>query len=242
LWDLALTQALSSTSIRQPTPKHTVPLKVIAVGDSLIYGFGDVEGGGWVERLRRQWMQSGPILYNLGVRGDTVRQVAQRLEDEFRHRGELRHQVPDRIILSVGVNDSARLGRRDGRTMTPFPEFQARLADLLDRTKRLCPVAFVGMVPVNEAKMPFLDTFFFNHDDQHLFNEATRLACQERQIPFLDLFDQWQQRGKAWCQQQMSDDGLHPHSQGYQMILTDVLNWKPLQISHSSVLQFDRAL
>ncbi|MGF1603415.1 MAG: GDSL-type esterase/lipase family protein [Thermosynechococcaceae cyanobacterium] len=225
-----MTQALSRTDIQRPTPKYATPLKAIALGDSLIYGFGDVEGGGWVDRLRRQWMQDGPILYNLGVRGDTVRNVSQRLESEFRHRGELRHQVPDHIILSVGVNDSARLGRPDGRNMTPFPEFQARLADLLDRANQLCPVTFVGMVPVNEAKMPFLDTFFFNHDDQHLFNEATRLACQERQIPFLDLFDLWQQRGEAWCQQQMGDDGLHPNTHGYQTLLTDVLNWHPLQV------------
>ncbi|MGB7417227.1 MAG: GDSL-type esterase/lipase family protein, partial [Thermosynechococcaceae cyanobacterium] len=150
-----MTQALSQASVRQPTLKHAAPLKVIALGDSLIYGFGDPVGGGWVDRLRRQWMQAeGPILYNLGVRGDTVRHVAQRLESEFRHRGELRHQVPDRIILSVGVNDSARLGRPDGRNMTPFPEFQTRLADLLDRASQLCPVSFVGMVPVDEAKMP----------------------------------------------------------------------------------------
>lgn len=202
---------------------------MIALGDSLIYGFGDPEGGGWVDRLRRQWMQDGPILYNLGVRGDTVRHVAQRLENEFRHRGELRHQVPDQIILSVGVNDSARLGRQDGRNMTPFPEFQARLADLLDQASQLCPVIFVGMVPVNESKMPFLDAFFFNHEDQHLYNEATRLACQEREIPFLDLFDIWRQRGEVWCHHQLSPDGLHPSTQGYQSLLTDALNWQPLK-------------
>ncbi|MGB7415516.1 MAG: GDSL-type esterase/lipase family protein, partial [Thermosynechococcaceae cyanobacterium] len=112
--------------------------------------------------------------------------------------------------------------------MTPFPEFQTRLADLLDRASQLCPVSFVGMVPVDEAKMPCLDAFFFNHDDQHLFNEATRLACQERQVPFLDLFDLWQQRGQAWCQQQMGNDGLHPNTHGYQTLLTDVLDWQPL--------------
>ncbi|PZD75270.1 hypothetical protein C1752_00175 [Acaryochloris thomasi RCC1774] len=226
-----MTQALSRTGVRQPTLKHTVPMKVIALGDSLIYGFGDPEGGGWVDRLRRQWMQSeGPILYNLGVRGDTVRHISQRLENEFRHRGELRHQVPDQIILSVGVNDSARLGRPDGRNMTPFPEFQTRMADLLDRASQLCPVTFVGMVPVDGTKMPFLDAFFFNNEDQHLYNEATRLACQERQIPFLDLFDAWRQRGEAWCQSQMSKDGLHPNSQGYQMLLADILDWQALQI------------
>ena len=61
----------------------THPKKVIAIGDSLIYGYGDGEGGGWVDRLRLCWMnpeQPGPIFYNLGVRGDGVAQVARRLE------------------------------------------------------------------------------------------------------------------------------------------------------------------
>ncbi|WP_299406075.1 GDSL-type esterase/lipase family protein [Acaryochloris sp. IP29b_bin.148] len=226
-----------SPRLKQPVPKFPVPLKFVALGDSLVYGYGDPEGGGWVDRLRRQWMHpdhAGPILYNLGVRGDTVKHVARRLESEFRYRGELRHQVPDRIILSVGVNDSARLGRPDGRCFTPFSDFQVQLAELLDRAVQLCPVLFVGMVPVNEAAMPFLEAFYYNHADQHLYNEATRLACHERQIPYLDIFDLWQHRGENWCQQQLSSDGLHPNSQGYQSLLADIYHWHPIQSAQSA--------
>ncbi|MER3478464.1 MAG: G-D-S-L family lipolytic protein, partial [Leptolyngbya sp. ERB_1_2] len=32
------------------------PLRILALGDSIVYGFGDPVGGGWVERLRRRWM------------------------------------------------------------------------------------------------------------------------------------------------------------------------------------------
>ncbi len=218
--------------VKQPVPKYPVPVKVVALGDSLVYGYGDFEGGGWVERLRRQWMQpegNGPILYNLGVRGDTVKQVSQRLEQEFRLRGELRHQVPDGIILAVGVNDSARLGHANGRQMTPFPEYQAELVSLLTQAQRLGPVWFIGMVPVDEDRMPFLDTFFYSHADQHLYSDFARLACQERQIPYLDIFHLWQQRGPHWCRQQLGPDGLHPNSQGYQSLLADILSWHPLR-------------
>lgn len=174
-------------SIRQT---HQQPLKIVVLGDSLIYGFGDPEGGGWVERLRRQWMSPdspGHVLYNLGVRGDGVKQVQARLEHEFRHRGELKNRVPDAMILSIGVNDSARLGRPDGRNFTEFESFQTELVHLLDQAKQLCPVLFVGMVPVDEAKMPFLNCFYFNHADQYRYKEATRLACHKRQIPYLDI-------------------------------------------------------
>ena len=211
-------------------PKSALqPLKIVALGDSLIYGFGDPVGGGWVECLRRRWMEPGSpghALYNLGVRGDGVTQVAQRLEQEFRHRGELKNRMPDLMILSVGVNDSARLARSDGRNYTDFEQFQGLIGDLLDRAQGLCPVLFVGMVPVDATKMPFLDCFYYSHTDQYRYKEATRLACQQRQIPYLDVFAQWMQRGEDWCAAQLSADGLHPNVSGYQSLLTDVLEWR----------------
>ncbi len=106
----------------------THPLKIVALGDSLVYGYGDPVGGGWAERLRRLWMESaGHTLYNLGIRGDRVVQVSERLEQEFRLRGEIRNRLPDLILLSVGVNDTARLGRPDGRTYTDHDLFQTQI-------------------------------------------------------------------------------------------------------------------
>ena len=219
----------ASASLVQPIAQ---PLRIVALGDSMIYGFGDPEGGGWVERLRRHWMSpdsAGHVLYNLGVRGDGVRQVAQRLEQEFRYRGELRHRVPDVILLSVGVNDSARLGHRNGRNSTRFEDFQHELADLLDRAQRLCPVFFVGMTPVDEAQMPFANCLYYSHADQRSYNEATRLACLERQIPYLDVLDQWLDRGDAWWRSRLLGDGLHPNSEGYAALLQDFLSWEAVR-------------
>ena len=209
------------------------PLRVLALGDSLVYGFGDPERGGWVEQLRRRWMSpesGGHVLYNLGIRGDRTQQVAQRLEVEFHHRGELRNRVPDLMILSVGTNDSPRLGRPSGRNYTDFDEFKAGIDALLDRAGQLCPILFVGMVPVNEVKMPFWDCFYYTHADQYRYKEATRQACQERQIPYLDLFDRWMERGEAWRLQRMTADGLHPNTSGYQALLEDVLGWEALSV------------
>ncbi|HEY9639607.1 MAG TPA: GDSL-type esterase/lipase family protein [Coleofasciculaceae cyanobacterium] len=223
-------QRLSSESVGIGSASLTLqPLRIVALGDSLVYGFGDPEGGGWVERLRRRWMSSeasGHVLYNLGVRGDGVRQVAQRLEHEFRHRGELRHKVPDAIVLSVGVNDSARLGHAKGRNFTNFENFQQDLAVLLDQAQQLCSVFFVGMTPVDESRMPFANSLYYSHPDQHQYKEATRLACLERQIPYLDIWEQWLARGEQGWRSLISADGLHPNSAGYKALLQDFLNWE----------------
>ena len=205
-------------------------LKVTAFGDSLIYGYGDPVNGGWVEQLRRQWMATEPshVLYNLGVRGDTTAQVNQRLEQEFLLRGELRNKRPDLMILSVGVNDSPRVGKRSGRNMTDCDRFTLEIVNLLDKAQSLCPVIFVGMVPVDESKMPFLDCLHFNHEDQFRYKEFTKLACQMRDIPYLDVFDLWQERGQTWINQHLCKDGLHPNTEGYNALFQDFLHWQSL--------------
>ena len=224
------------------------------MGDSLIYGFGDFVGGGWVERLRREWMSpqgAGHVLYNLGVRGDKpngqgvspdrrkttgeatasraslrTQQVTVRLEQEFNCRGELRNRVPDLIVLSVGVNDSARLGKPTGKLYSDLDSFRQQIAHLLDVGQNLCPILFIGMTPVNEAKMPFMDCLYYNHLDRYRYKEATLQACQQRNIPYLDIFDLWLSRGVDWINTQLGDDGLYPNVTGYQTLFADIMAWK----------------
>jgi len=209
----------------------THPKKVIAMGDSLVYGYGDSEGGGWVERLRLKWMDPetpGPILYNLGVRGDAVTQVAKRLESEFCDRGELRHRTPDVLVLSFGVNDSARAGRANGRPVTDIIRFEQAVEQLLQKARALCPVYFVGMVPVNEAAMPFANILHFSQDEQRRYRDITRRLCEAQAVPYLDLFDEWQQQGNEWVCDRLCADGIHPNILGYRTILESVKNWTPL--------------
>ncbi len=216
--------------------KVKIPPKVIVLGDSIVYGYGDLTGGGWVERLKRQWMVDGPVLYNLGVRGDRTKDVFVRLEQEYSVRGELRNQYPDLIIFSIGVNDTARLGKPNGKTFTSQEDFQQHIEKLLELGSRLCQVVFVGMIPVDESRMPFLSSLYYSQAVQYRYKEITREACLARDIPYLDLFEAWQERGQDWMSLHLGEDGLHPNSIGYQKILEEVGNWEPIrQIASQSL-------
>jgi lysophospholipase L1-like esterase len=48
------------TLSRLPTKdkKEIMTYKIVALGDSLVYGYGDPVGGGSAKRLRRLWMES----------------------------------------------------------------------------------------------------------------------------------------------------------------------------------------
>lgn len=220
--------AVRSPAIADPHPEQ----RIVVIGDSVVYGYGDPEGGGWVERLRRRWLQPeapGHAIYNLGVRGDGVERVSQRLAHEFKTRGEFRNRVPDLLILSVGVNDSARVGKPSGRLLTPPDAFGAKIADLLDEAQSLCPVMFVGMIPVLAEQMPFAEVLYYSHADQCRYKEMTLAACRQRQIPYLDVFDRWLGRGDAWWRSRLASDGLHPNVAGYRALLEDIVDWPAFQ-------------
>ncbi len=129
----------------------------------------------------------------------------------------------------MGTNDSPRLRKPDGKLFTDLVEFKQQLATLLDLATSLAPVFFVGMTPVDESKMPFYKCFYYNHFDQYRYKEATLQACQERQIPYLDLFDLWLSRGETWLRSQYSEDGLHPNVQGYENLFQDIATWEAIR-------------
>lgn len=225
---------ISPVPLRSQSTVIAHPRKLIALGDSLIYGYGDPEGGGWVERLRRYWMfaenpnDPGVIVYNLGVRGDGVQQVAQRLKTEFSCRGELRNRLPDGILLGVGLNDSARVSRPNGRAMVDLDVFEQEMHRLLEQAKQFCPVWVVGMPPVNERKMPYAGCLYYSHRDQYRYKEATRQICRQLHVPYLDIFDHWLSQGDDWWQSRLCEDGIHPNVEGYRSLFDTVMMWKPL--------------
>ena len=229
-----MTATLPQTQSRSQVQRSAVlthPKKVIAIGDSLVYGYGDREGGGWVERMRLHWMcpdEPGPIWYNLGVRGDGAQQVAQRLQREFCDRGELRHKTPDVLVLSFGVNDSARAGRPDGRPVCDLSAFELTVDQLLQSAQSLCPVYFVGMVPVNEAAMPYANVLHFSRDAQRQYRDVTQRLCKQRGVPYLDVFEQWCAQDDGWVCDRLCADGIHPNALGYRTILHSVQTWQPL--------------
>ncbi|MDQ3850891.1 MAG: GDSL-type esterase/lipase family protein, partial [Actinomycetota bacterium] len=78
--------------------------RVLFVGDSFVAGVGDESGLGWVGRVVAASYAGGhPITaYNLGVRGETSHDVAQRWRAEARPR--VRPGTDCRVVFSLGSN------------------------------------------------------------------------------------------------------------------------------------------
>ncbi len=207
----------------------TAPKKLIALGDSGVYGWGDPLEGGWCERLRRHWMDlpDGPVLYNLGVRGDGLERLASRLPAEVGCRGELRRQRPQGILLGIGLNDTARVGRADGRPQLDPDGFLFGLQQLLPLARSLAPVFVIGLTPVVEAAMPYAEVLWYTLGAVQRYDALLQEACLDADVPFLPLLEplladpHWEQ----W----LCSDGLHLNSDGHRQVFARLRDWPVLQ-------------
>jgi lysophospholipase L1-like esterase len=205
-----------------------IPRKLVALGDSGVLGWGDPLEGGWCERLRRHWMDlpGGPVLYNLGVRGDGLERLAARLKAEVGCRGELRRQLPQGILLGVGLNDSARVGSANGRPQLDAEGFLFGLQQLLNQAKAIAPVHVIGLTPVDEHAMPYAEVLWYRMDDIRRYEGLLEEACLAADVPFLPLLDglladpDW----PRW----LASDGLHINSEGHRQVYQRVSSWPAL--------------
>ena len=204
------------------------PKQLVVIGDSGVLGWGDRLAGGWCERLRLSWMQlpEAPVVYPLGVRGDGLERVNARWRTEWACRGELRRKVPDAVLLSVGLNDTARVGSRDGRQQLTPEAFVFGLSQLLDEIRQSASVMVMGMTAVDEHVMPYAECLWYSNNDIEAMEAAAAEACRDIDVPFLSLHGDMlaEPDWLTW----MEPDGIHLNSDGHGWIERKISAWPAL--------------
>ena len=205
------------------------PKQLLVIGDSGVYGWGDREGGGWCERLRREWMQlpDAPVIYPLGIRGDGLERVAARWRGEWQCRGELRRQTPDGVLLAVGLNDTARVGRPDGRQQLTTEAYGFGMGQLLSEMKPLTQVLVIGLTPVDEHVMPFAGCLWYSNRQIATTEAALADQCREADVPFLSLHQEMQ--GEHDWLTWMEPDGIHLNADGHRWLDQRLDQWATLR-------------
>jgi len=203
--------------------------KLIIIGDSGVYGWGDLEGGGWCQRLKQKWLrlEKAPIIYSLGVRGDGLEKVAKRCKNEWESRGELRRKVPEGLLLSIGLNDTARIGREDGRPQLSEDAFKFGLNQLVNELKTEVDVMVLGLTPVNEASMPFAECLWYSNKSCSIYEKNIEGTCLELNIPFLSIHEKMIKLSSF--KELLSSDGIHLNTEGHKWIYDQISEWPTLK-------------
>ena len=176
-------------------------IRICFVGDSLVNGAGDEAALGWTGRLCARANAAGYSItyYNLGIRRDTSRDIADRWHQECARR--LPDHCDGRIVLSCGVNDTVVEGQA---TRVPKAESIDNIRRTI-RAMRAWPLGVVGPPPVSDDA----------HNDRIAsLSRAMRAFYRDRRP---DMYEPLV-ADSNYREQLARVDGAHPDSTGYQRI------------------------
>lgn len=202
-----------------------------AVGDSFVLGTGDGAFLGWPGRLAERARAEGHdvTLYNLGIRADTSRNIAQRWRIECAAR--LPTIDPSALVFSFGVNDAAE-DLATGAIRVPHDESVATARAILAEATAWTRTLWVGP-PFPDDTRPSErpapgPAYRMSAERVATLNQAYAALAGESGVPYLDLFSPLS-KSPAWRQALAKGDGAHPADDGYALIADLVGAWPAWQ-------------
>lgn len=208
-------------------------LRICFVGDSITHGTQDDTALGWPGRLVAKARRRGHDVshYNLGIRRDTSRDIAQRWKAECEAR--LPSTSPGAIVFSFGVNDMAcdkdtlfRVAPSDSHKIA-----QTIVAEAAGRW----PVLWISPVPIGRGGSGHNNCAAWLLEEDYQDNRLAQLVpnyaaiAAELKVPYLDLFTPLV-RSRRWrWALAAGGDGVHPSSRGYAQIAKLIERWSGWQ-------------
>jgi len=184
-------------------------------GDSITFGRGNNSERGWCGRLQKYFESKDyyNCLYNLGLCGDTTKNLLERFDVEAKARVKfIRDQDRQAIIFSIGINDSRLLGK-DKIPEIEIDKFEQNIQILIDKAKNYTKeILFIGLTPVDESITSDYEDTIFSNERIKQFNDKIKELCNKNNLPFFDMFQEFYKLNY----QELLDDGVHPNSRGYE--------------------------
>ncbi len=202
--------------------------RVFCFGDSITLGCNDSSGLGWPGRLGRKLMHGERCvaIYNLGINGDTSRDIAARWHAEAESRSRNARGL---MIFAFGFNDASRVD--GGGLQVDLSESLACARNMLFEAKSTGAILWIGPTPLDESVNPlrteYASWITYNLDIGR-YDVAYAELARELEIPYLQLFPRFVQDPR-YLRALTEGDKVHPGDDGYAMIAEQVASWAAWQ-------------
>lgn len=182
-------------------------MRICVWGASTVWGAGDKEYGGWVNRLRNYHYNEGNqslAFYNMGISADTSKSLARRIKQEAKER------KPKISLISIGNNDCQRI---DDKPKVPIAEYEKNLAEIINKSGKT-KIGFIGLTKVIESQMPWKEDKFYHNKDIVMYDKSMQRISSAKRIPYLKLYNILEDSDFI--------DAIHPNAQGHEKIFQKV--------------------
>lgn len=197
---------------------------IYAFGDSITYGAWDMGTSGWASRLRTYLDSRQPeptyYFYPLGIHGETTDGLIKRFDSEF----EARRRTDDSsytFIFAYGANDATWLTDQE-RFKAPIEAFEQNLRTVIEKARAVeARIFLIEITPVNEefsANIVARNKSCLNEYVDR-YNERLRRVAESGDITLIEVNQKFHGAG---LNETLVNDGLHPSSQGHDILYEQV--------------------
>jgi acyl-CoA thioesterase I len=202
--------------------------RIFCFGDSITLACNDSSGLGWPGRLCRGLMQGERhvAVYNLGINGDTSRDIALRFRDEVTARSR---NAPGLILFAFGFNDASR--PNGGGVQVALQDSVACARELMLAAQSVSEVLWIGPTPLDESVNPLLTPFAsWNTYNAEIarYDEAYAELAAQIGVAYLRLFPEFLVSPR-YRDALTAGDGVHPADDGYALIAERIAGWDSWQ-------------
>lgn len=188
-------------------------INILVFGDSIVYGMGDYEMGGWVNRLKLKLEHRNDFyfdVYNLGIPDDTSKDVIKRFSNELTSRFYQGRLI---LIFAIGANDCAQ-------TTMSVETFKENLRGLIYFASMVTDdIAFVGIPHAvdREIEGRLGRKARISEDKAREFNYAIAEVCEDKKVKYVPI--------RQGVNIENLFDGVHPDPEGHEYISCAVYNY-----------------
>jgi lysophospholipase L1-like esterase len=184
--------------------------EICIFGASSTQGFYDTKKGGWADRLKiysyERSLKTDDYyeVFNLGVSGNTSRDLLKRFYNEAKARN------PTIIIISLGDNDSG--------LKIPLDEYEDNMDKILIQAKEFTQnIIVLGAKKVNEKltnPVPWNKEVSYINAEIKKYDDKLKGLAEKHKVEFVPLIDV--------LNDEDLEDGIHPNSNGHKKLFSEV--------------------
>lgn len=167
-------------------------VKIVALGDSITYGYPFDMEASWVHILQAE---KGLDIVNKGINGDTLEGMLERFEQD------VISLLPGIVVIMGGTNDAF-----EGYSLSSM---EYNLKQMLEKAGASNIVPLIGIpIPVDESAV---------EKKLQGFRDFLRSFCKQERIACIDFYDTMAD-GHGRTKEELDFDGVHPSRDGYRVM------------------------
>ncbi|MBT3721515.1 hypothetical protein HN789_01815 [archaeon] len=169
---------------------------IVVFGDSIAFGEFDNRGG-WANRLKKDFK-----IINRSICGEDTIGLLKRIKIE------LEQLNPNKIIIALGINDSAKFLKKNRVSLTDFKKNYDLIIQLSKFYSK--EIYCIGLTRVDEKKVcpiPWDNLIYYHNSEADKYDNAIEKIAKKHNLRYISM-------KKILLLSEM-EDGLHPNSEGH---------------------------